>query len=192
MVKERVFSISVSDQIYGQVVAEQLNARYANVSETCAGKSAYFCNGLLARVTKATTNYHAWDPSPTSIARNGVAFSYLRQDLTMARLYGGQVTGFIFKSLDMAAKADAYPTPVRCSFPFDGATDRRYLSCGHHDFFPGEGDSCMEMGIDTLAKWRRIIIRTVTGRGINVRWDQKLGSFRFFSKLEIILIIQQI
>jgi hypothetical protein len=189
---QSVFSISVSDQIYGQVVAEQLNARYANVSETCAGKSAYFCNGLLARVTKATTNYHAWDPSPTSIARNGLAFSYLRQDLTMARLYGGQVTGFIFKSLDMAAKADAYPTPVRCSFPFDGATDRRYLSCGHHDFFPGEGDSCMEMGIDTLAKWRRIIIRTVTGRGINVRWDQKLGSFRFFSKLEIILIIQQI
>lgn len=151
---QNVFSVSVSDQIYGQVVAQQLNARYANVSETCAGKSAYFCNGVLIRVTKATTGYHAWDPSRTSIARNGVAFSYLRQDLQMARLYRGEVTGFVFKSLDMAAKADSYPTPVRCSFPFDGATDRRYMSCGRHDYFAGEGNSCMEMGINTLAKWK--------------------------------------
>jgi hypothetical protein len=179
---QSVFSISVSDQIYGQVVAEQLNARYANVSETCAGKSAYFCNGLLARVTKATTNYHAWDPSPTSIARNGVAFSYLRQDLTMARLYGDQVTGFIFKSLDMAAKADAYPTPVRCSFPFDGATDRRYLSCGHHDFFPGEGDSCMEMGIDTLAKWKAHYHSHSNRQGHQCSLGPETGQFSIFLK----------
>lgn len=179
---KNVFSISDSDQIYGQVVAEQFNARYANVSETCAGKSAYFCNGLLARVTKATTNYHAWDPSPTSIARNGVAFSYLRQDLTMARLYGGQVTGFIFKSLDMAAKADAYPTPVRCSFPFDGATDRRYLSCGHHDFFPGEGDSCMEMGIDTLAKWKAHYHSHSNRQGHQCSLGPETGQFSIFLK----------
>jgi hypothetical protein len=153
-VDKNVFSFSASDQVYGQVVADQLNSRYSNVANECAGKPAYFCSGVLIRVTKATTNYHAWDPSPAAISSNGVPFSYLRRDVKMAGLYRAEVSGFVFKSFDSIAKIGSYPTPVRCSFPFDGATSRRVQSCGHHSFFPDAGESCLGIGVDTLAKWK--------------------------------------
>lgn len=153
-VDKNVFSFFASDQVYGQVVADQLNSRYSNVANECAGNAAYFCSGVLIRVTKATTNYHAWDPSPVAISRNGVPFSYLRRDVKMARLYRAEVNGFVFKSFDAIAKIGSYPTPVRCAFPFDGATDMRVKSCGHHSFFPNAGESCLGIGVDTLAKWK--------------------------------------
>ncbi|QXI19252.1 hypothetical protein [Pseudomonas hamedanensis] len=149
-----VFSYNSNEQRLGQLVAEQLNIRYSNITEACDGKAAFFCSGVLIRTTKATTNYHAWDPSPTSIALNGVAFSYLRQDIKMTRLYNGEVVGFIFKALDLAYKAGSYPTPVRCSFPRDAATERRVMSCGHYEKYPEAGESCLEIGVKTLAEWK--------------------------------------
>ncbi|WP_448092186.1 hypothetical protein [Pseudomonas lini] len=149
-----IFSFSAIDQVYGQTVAEQLNARYANVANECGARAAYFCNGVLVRTTRGTPSYHAWDPSSTAIALNGISFSYLRQDVHMAKLYIGEGQGFVFKGLDDAAKIAAHPTPVRCAFPADGATNHRVLSCGHHSYFPDAGESCLDINIDTLDKWK--------------------------------------
>lgn len=151
---KNVFSFSAFDQVFGEAVAEQLNARYENVSDSCGDAAAYLCSGVLVRTTKATPNYHAWDPSDNSIARNGVSFSYLRRDVRMEKLYIGEGQGFVFKGLEAANKIGSYPTPVRCSFPTDGATSHRVQSCGHHVYFPNAGESCPEIGVNTLAKWK--------------------------------------
>jgi hypothetical protein len=147
-----VFSFSTLDQVYGQVVAEQLNARFSNVSNDCSGNAAYFCNGIMIRTTKATPKYHAWDPSSGSILRDGVSFSFLRKDVKMKNLYNSEKQGFIFKATNFAIKSSAEPITVRCAFPADGATGTyRKQSCGAHDNFPLEGDSCEAMRILTLA-----------------------------------------
>lgn len=151
---KEIFSFDAKDQKFGQLVAEKLNGRYNDVSEQCAGEPAYVCNGVLVRTTKASSKYHAWDPSDLSVSRNGVAFSYLRRDIPMASLYRGETAGFVFKNSAAAEKAGSYPIPVRCSFPFDGATDGRFQSCGHHPYYPDAGESCLGIGVDTLAKWK--------------------------------------
>ena len=117
-----MFLASSSDQVYGQVVAEQLNARFSNVSNDCSGNAAYFCNGIMIRTTKATSNYHAWDPSGGSISRDGVSFSFLRKDMMMKSLYVSEKQGFIFKAMNFAIKSNSQPITVRCAFPGDGAT----------------------------------------------------------------------
>jgi hypothetical protein len=150
-----VFVFSAADQQYGQVVAEQMNTRFNNVANDCSGNAAYFCNGIMIRTTKATTNYHAWDPSGRSIARDGVSFSYLRKDVKMKSLYISEKQGFTFKSLKFAIKSNSQPITVRCVFPVDGATGTyRKHSCGRHNYFPDEGDSCEDMEILTLAAWK--------------------------------------
>lgn len=150
-----VFVFSVEDQKYGEVVAEQMNARFANVSNDCSGRPAYFCNGIMIRTTKATTNYHAWDPSSNSIARDGISFSYLRKDLKMKGLYISEAVGFTFKSMDFAIKSSSQPITVRCVFPGDGATSTyREKSCGPHVRFPNDSGPCEELGKLTLAEWK--------------------------------------
>ncbi|WP_339453636.1 hypothetical protein [Pseudomonas sp. EA_5y_Pfl2_R50] len=152
---KNVFSFSSAEQVYGQTVAQQLNARFSNVSNDCAGNAAYFCSGVLIRTTKATKNYHAWDPSSGSILRDGVSFSFLRKDVKMKGLYISEKQGFVFKSTEFAIKSRAHPINVRCSFPGDGATGTyRKHSCGRHKYYPNEGDSCEEMNILTLSAWR--------------------------------------
>ncbi|MFJ2465878.1 hypothetical protein [Pseudomonas sp. NPDC087615] len=154
-IDKNVFSFSTADQVYGQLVAEQMNARFSNVSNDCSGQAAYFCNGILVRATKATSNYHAWDPSGGSISRDGVSFSFLRKDLKMKGLYHSEKIGFIFKAMKFAIKSNSQPITVRCAFPVDGATGTyREQSCGRHDYYPQEGDSCKAMGILTLDAWK--------------------------------------
>ncbi|MCR8932383.1 MULTISPECIES: hypothetical protein [unclassified Pseudomonas] len=148
------FSFSNADQVFGEQVAQSLNARYAATSDDCAGRAAYFCNGVLIRSARGTPSYHVWDPSDSSVARNGVSFSYLRKDLRMDSLYIGEGQAFIFKNYDSAIKAAAHVPPVRCAFPTDGATANREQSCGHHIDYPDDAESCLAIGVDTLDKWK--------------------------------------
>ena len=152
---KNVFSFLMADQVYGQVVAEQLNARFSNVSNDCSGNAAYFCSGVMIRATRATPNYHAWDPSGNSISRDGISFSFLRKDVKMKNLYISEKQGFIFKAMNFAIKSNSQSITVRCAFPGDGATStNRKQSCGRHNYYPGEGDSCEAIGVLTLAAWK--------------------------------------
>ncbi|WP_448092188.1 hypothetical protein [Pseudomonas lini] len=150
-----IFSFSAVDQVYGQTVAEQLNARYANVANECGGKAAYYCNGVLIRTTKASEKYHAWDPSPSAESTGGISFSYLRKDLGITRLYRGETQGFVFKDHGAAEKIGAHPIPLLCAYPVDGAIypHRINKGCGAHSYFPDSSRSCPEENVTSVEQW---------------------------------------
>ncbi|MDT3312101.1 hypothetical protein QZR14_12135 [Pseudomonas sp. rhizo66] len=143
---DAVFGFDLREQVYsGYEVAARLNARYADTSMACRGNTAaYNCNGVLIRTTDASPNFHAWNPSPGSIERNGVSFSYLRADVHLPRLAWAKNEGLIMKEL---AFPTAYPLTLRCSFPFDGATFYRSDSCNGHSESPEKSKPCDEQGI---------------------------------------------
>ncbi|RON79917.1 hypothetical protein BK670_20700 [Pseudomonas fluorescens] len=152
---KEIFSFSATDQVYGQVVAERLNARYSSTSNDCGGKAAYYCSGILVRTTGASEKYHAWDPSPSSETSGSVSFSYLRTDLGVARLFSGETQGFVFKDQNAVEKNAYYPVAILCTYPSDGAIypNRSNKGCGAHSWYPDSSRSCPEEGVTTLAKW---------------------------------------
>lgn len=147
-----VFGFNQQDQLYvGYQVASKLNARYADTAPACPGDTpAYNCNGVLIRITDASVDFHAWNPSPGSIERNGVSFSYMRADVHLPRLAWAKNQGLIMKEL---AAPTAYPLTVRCSYPFDGATFYRSDSCNEHSGAPQTSIPCAEQGIATEQEW---------------------------------------
>ncbi|WP_150667128.1 hypothetical protein [Pandoraea anhela] len=145
------FGFDESDQLdIGYQVAERLNARFADTSDTCPGqKPGFYCNGILIRVAEANPLFHAWDPSPQSMARNGVSFTYLRADAHVTVLIEDRgATGFIVKESSAPA---AYPLTVRCSFPSDGWTGGRTDSCNAGT----DPRLCDELGVTTIATWQQ-------------------------------------
>jgi hypothetical protein len=152
---KNVFSFLMVDQVYGQTVADQLNARYENISNDCSGAAAYNCNGVLLRVTGAKEAYHAWNPSPTAETKKGVPFSYLRKDQGIRQMAWLDEQGFIFKELSKVDKLDTYPIKLLCSFPIDAASWYRAGDggCGAHPDFSTTSKSCPEEGVNSLAQW---------------------------------------
>ncbi|MDI3273058.1 hypothetical protein [Pseudomonas sp. AL03] len=150
-----IFSFDAKDQRFGQLVAERLNGRYNNVSDNCGGKPAYYCSGVLVRTTGAKPAYHAWDPSPTAITKQGVPFSYLRKDLGITILAWGDLHGFIFKDFATAERLETYAINLLCSFPSDAASWQRVGTggCGPHKTYPNNSRSCAEEGVVSIATW---------------------------------------
>ncbi|SFH27669.1 hypothetical protein [Pseudomonas sp. NFACC45] len=148
-----VFGFNQQDQLYiGYQVASKLNARYADTAAACPGDTpAYNCNGVLIRMTDASPDFHAWNPSPGSIERDGVSFSYMRADVHLPVLSRARNQGLIMKEL---AAPTAYPLTVRCSYPYDGATIFRSNSCNQHSGSPQTSRPCAEQGITTEHQWR--------------------------------------
>jgi hypothetical protein len=146
---DAVFGFDLKEQVYsGYEVAARLNARYADTAMACRGNTAaYNCNGVLIRTTDASPNFHAWNPSPGSIQRNGVSFSYLRADVHLPVLAWAKNEGLIMKEL---AAPTGYPLTLRCSFPFDGATFYRSDSCNGHSDAPQDSRPCDEQGISDV------------------------------------------
>ena len=142
----------VDDNSQGLLVAERLNARFADTRSACDGQRAsYNCNGILIRITDASPDFHAWNPSPGSIQREGVPFSYIRADIRLVRLAWGKGQGLIMKELDAPSP---YRLNVRCAFPYDGATFYRSASCNEHSGAPLVSKPCDQLGITTAAAWR--------------------------------------
>ncbi|MBV6752186.1 hypothetical protein KV580_17855 [Pseudomonas chlororaphis] len=149
---DAVFGFNLQDQLYiGDQVASRLNARYTNTAATCPdGRASYYCNGVLIRITDASSDFRAWNPSPGSIERNGVSFSYMRADVPLPRLAWSKHQGLIMKEL---AAPTAHPLELRCSYPYDGATFYRSNSCNQHSGAPNVSRPCDEQGITTAAQW---------------------------------------
>jgi hypothetical protein len=140
-----VFGFNQQDQLYiGYQVAAQLNARYMNTSPTCqGGKTAFYCNGVLLRGTQASSAFHMWNPSPGSVANNGVSFTYLRKDAGLSKPVYQQ--GFIIRESFAPA---SIPLTVRCAYPFDGAT-----SVATQDTCRLRSQMCDELGITSVQAW---------------------------------------
>jgi len=139
----------------GQRVAAQLNERYSNTSNDCAGQAAYYCNGVLVRVMSATTSYKAWNPSDASIRSGGVSFTYLRKDTGVTQVAWDKAQGIVFKAYTPTPPSGTVSVRLLCSFPTDGDTFSRVANgCGVDGHWPSVSRPCAEQGIDTVNEWQ--------------------------------------
>ncbi len=139
----------------GAEVAAELNARYLDITPCADGKAAYMCNGVVLRFTGYGPNFHAWNPSPEAIERNGVSFVYLRSDLkrvnlTKAAKYAVPV-GLVSRELGAPAEQ---PFEMRCVYPTDGHTGERPDKCGIHQSNNPKSVPCAQLGIADIAAWK--------------------------------------
>ena len=137
------FGFDQQDQLYsGYTLADQLNTRYRDTAMRCRNDTpAYYCNGVLIRATGAADSFRAWNPSPNSVGRNGISFSYVRADVGTVRLANNQA-GLIFKPADYPV---TQPATLRCAYPANAGTSSTPNSCRA---------SCLSQGITTVAQWR--------------------------------------
>ncbi|VVE73805.1 hypothetical protein [Pandoraea sputorum] len=137
------FGYDERDQLdYGIVTVANLNARYADTRKTCpGGRSAYYCNGVIIRVTGWATTFHSWNPSPGSVNALGVPFSYVRTDARVDSLYWhANDAGIIMNEFSLPVQR---PMEMRCMYAQDAGTsspDR----CARLKF-------CKSVGVTTVA-----------------------------------------
>ncbi len=145
-IRSENISVSIVPELFesGRFVAAGLNNRYRGSYDDCNGKAAYFCSGVFMRTTGAKSSYHAWDPSPTSIAIGGISFSYVREDLGIRRFLRSETQGIIFKNSAANTYDGQLDVKVLCSYPSDAATDARRAEkgCGEHSSYPGTSEEC--------------------------------------------------
>lgn len=136
------FGFNQRDQLYGGYqVAERINRRFADTADTCPdGRSALYCNGVIIRGTGYGTGFHSWNPSPNSVSRDGVSFSYVRSDVGTVGVVGNE--GLIFHELGRPA---AHSVRFRCAYPANAGTSSIPNSCRA---------SCKSENITTVAAWR--------------------------------------
>ncbi len=138
----------------GKLVAARLDARYNDTRNDCDGRAAYYCNGVLMRVTGYGASFHSWNPSPNSVSSGGVSFSYIRRDVGMQYFSWAASMGVVFKDFDSALQAGDRPIRLLCAFPSDAQTlFRANQGCGASRFYPTTSLYCSSLGVDTLAKW---------------------------------------
>lgn len=148
-------STLISSYSYAKIV-DDLTANYNNVAINCGSsrKPAFLCSGVLIRATSYSPRYNMWDPSPGSISRGGVSFSYIRKDVKLNRLVHDKDSGVIFyPSLLRPAEKDEIE--ALCSFPIDGWTDGRQGKGGceaHYNYLADSGN-CQGQGILTADAW---------------------------------------
>lgn len=71
-----------SHQRSGSRTALYLTTDCNNTADSCghSGVPAFLCSGAMLRGVISSPDDHSWDPSPASIQRGGISFSYLRYD----------------------------------------------------------------------------------------------------------------
>jgi len=141
----------------GPQVAAELEKRYRDTRDNCgaASKPAFLCSGLLVRGTEPSTQFDAWNPSPTSVANGGVSFTYLRSDYKVKRLAYTYDSGLIFYPI-LSTPPGKQLIEILCFFPVDGSSNARPNGgCGPHPKYPVASKSCEEQNpiIDSAAKW---------------------------------------
>jgi len=140
----------------GAGVAAELNRRFLKLDNSCNGQAAFYCDGVLIRMTTYGPGYHVWNPSPASVNLGGVSFSYLRRDQGITELAWNQPLseGLIFKNYNASIRDGNYFITLLCYFPTDAASIRRANNgCGAHPNYPSQSIYCSTQGIDTVAKW---------------------------------------
>ncbi|MGY1889481.1 hypothetical protein [Pseudomonas sp. SDT291_1_S447] len=160
---DAVFGFNLQDQLYiGYRIAANMNARFADTASGCLReKPGFHCNGVLVRGADASAGFHAWNPSPNSIGRNGVSFSYVRKDVGTTKLAGTQ--GFTFKE---AFAPTGHAVTWRCAYPANAGTNSIPDSCRA---------SCQSQGITTVAAWQA---RYASNPSASCAFDMSLASFQ--------------
>ena len=136
----------------GPVTAQFLTERYNNRATMCRNNPsapAFLCSGVILRATQHSTQFHFWNPNPSSTA---VSFSYLRADAKFKKLVFGYNNGFILFPV-FFSPPDKIDSEVLCFFPVDGGTDHRdQHGCGQSPSFPSSRE-CQSQGINTAVQY---------------------------------------
>lgn len=148
---EQLSTLSVAAN-NGAAVAAALNTRYAQTSRNCFNSEtapSFLCSGIIIRGTTYGDNFNVWDPSPSSVSKGFVAFSYMRTDARFPALYSHSNNGYIVRPV-----ANALPGQIKlqytCFFPIDGATEwRADKGCGQHSLHGAISRHCSQQGITT-------------------------------------------
>lgn len=136
----------------GPQIAAYLTEAYHNKINMCRNNPkapAFLCSGVMLRATQHSTQFHFWNPNPSS---TGVSFSYLRADAKFSKLVFGYNNGFILYPYFFKPIGKIEPE-ILCFFPVDGATTARAdQGCGQS---PGVASSrpCQSQGINTAAQY---------------------------------------
>lgn len=148
-----VFCFNLTNKAYANV-ADDLNANYNKIVNDCGTprRPAFLCSGVMIRLTGTSHKYHTWDPSPGSVARGGVSFTFLRRDIKVYINHNGSTSGIIYypSMLKPSWKGRA---EVLCSFPIDGWTTARPDSCGMNTAYPNGSQRCQAQGIYSANDW---------------------------------------
>ena len=138
----------------GEDTARQLESYYNATFEYCKApdRPAYLCSGLMIRGTSTSDKYFSWEPSPGTVVRGGVPFSYLRRDTKFRSAWG--IKGFILTPTDYKTWGMSTLPEVLCSFPLDANTAMRNdKGCGDNIDTPEEEKSCESLNITTAEQW---------------------------------------
>ncbi|MCW1243991.1 hypothetical protein OC610_06200 [Pseudomonas sp. SAICEU22] len=164
----------------GEATVRDLWSKYAVPASWCSSLEdpAFNCSGVLLRGTTASREFHAWNPAPSAYDRNGVSFSFLRQDAKFKGLAYGYNHGFIFHARYWAPPGKD-PVVVRCIFPLDAWTqDRTGDACGSRPNHL-ENRPCQEQGVNTAEQWLahfRGAAGSVLGRQCGFKVHEALGT----------------
>lgn len=161
----------------GPEVATQLKAWYDDTRSDCGGtgQPAFLCTGVMMRATETNPAFYPWDPSPISITKGGVSFSWLRRDHTFAGLVFGYQNGYFFYPTFDIPQGKNQGIKILCAYPVDAGTSYyrpTAQGCGPHTTDPVNSRPCLEQGIDTAQKWLAKYansVSTINQCGWNVR-----------------------
>ncbi|MDE1174174.1 MAG: hypothetical protein PW790_10980 [Parvibaculaceae bacterium] len=144
-------SIHAASSFAGDI-ANELNARYQNVTDTCPGGTpAHYCAGIVIRSTVYSASYESWDPSPIALQMGSQSFSYLRSDLGISTIY--HASGFIFTDTNTAAAQHRF-LEYRCIYPTDAGTGVNDTGYGcRSGLYTGDINSCDTLNVTTADQW---------------------------------------
>lgn len=166
---------------------------YEDTADSCpegSDRPAVLCSGVLLRATENNPAFLPWDPSPASLARGAVSFSYLRADVNFTQLVFTYRNGYILYPSDKRPKG-SLDIAVLCAFPMDADTYNRPTEqgCGENtvDRRPAATRACDVHGIDGLGRWSALFAamdNKYSGQcGWNVREGQADAAARFVLSL---------
>lgn len=142
----------------GPSTAVQLNARYNDNRSRCnnsPSQPAFLCSGVIIRGTERGAGYDVWDPSPNAIARQGISFSYLRENVYFQRFAYSYNNGFIFYPV-LSTPSGMQHIEILCAFPIDsGSANREAPGCGKtvSPQVIADSNRCQSQGITTAEAW---------------------------------------
>lgn len=153
----------------GNATATKLQTLFNDASTDCGGprRPAFLCSGIMGRATVKSTAYHVWNPSPVSVTRGGVSWSWLRRDSGFRTfLYNNGY--FVYPIFD--SPPDKIDIDVFCMFPLNAATNGRSENgCGANTSQPLTSRPCHLSGITTAQQWLNNYRTNNAQCGFNVR-----------------------
>lgn len=206
----------------GQATLNNIQLRYRDTRQDCGSpnRPSFLCRGVILRVTKKSNTYKVWDPSPISVSRGSISFSFLSADAKFANFAwnNNDANGYIVYP-NLQAPPGKIALDVLCSFPEDSWDWHRDVPCGSITLEDGKylqvSRLCSLQGVTTAEQWLqhwqhdRIqypnayltqcgfdVNKTVQGGSIafmeSIKAKNLLGSFSTWNELQVATWAQNI